>query len=164
MKQKGTVKTKKEGTKKNGDKYYSYNVEGEWYNCFDLSINDQVEQGDDIEFEYTLNGKFRNMTALLSGSANDPHKPIPEVTNATIASIKDQAREILNEKDSVPMNTWSGRITSNKSPDKDLKILRMSVLKTATEIVNTMVATKPGMNMLDTVKNLAEDLEKWVLR
>ena len=54
-------------------------------------------------------------------------------------------------------------IQSNK-PDKDTRIGRLAVLNTATEIHKQSKSDLSDKDLLESVKRVAEDLEKWVNR
>ena len=139
--EKGKVKKIMEKTTAANKPFKSVLIDDTWYSSFDANINKVLCEGETIEFDYEENGKFKNLTKLAQSTMNNIPPPyIPEKTE-----------EIF--------------IAPKQLPDKDLRITRLAVLNTATEIHK--IGNLDGFDnktLQESIKKLAEELEKWVAR
>lgn len=137
--EKGKIKKVLEKTTAANKPFKSVLIDDTWYSSFDANINKVLCEGEAIEFDYEENGKFKNLTKLAQSTTNSILPPVPEKTE-----------EIF---------------IAQKAPDKDLRITRLAVLNTATEIHK--IGNLDGFDnktLQESIKKLAEELEKWVAR
>lgn len=130
--EKGTGKISKVRADRKG-----FMLNNEWYSGFEpLSVNAK----DDVEFEYLVNGDFRNIVkGTLKVVSSSPKDITAQTPNAN-----------------VPQEVWEA---------KDRRSCRQEAIKAAVQIM-AMKDTQDMavMVILDLVKQCAQDLEDWVYR
>lgn len=122
-----------------GKPFKSILVDDEWFNCWSESINKILVEGEIIKFEYEQNGQFKNLTKLFSN---------------------EKVEEILISDKKVQENTQHQKWCN----DKDVRITRMACLNTATELYKVQQNKIGDNEVLNCIKRMAEELEKWITR